>query len=71
MEPTIYYVVNGLLETLYVICVVALALYGFHNLWLSAAYLLRSTRRAKPADPAPWPSSNWPKVTVQLPIYNE
>ncbi|MCC6458655.1 MAG: glycosyltransferase [Caldilineaceae bacterium] len=60
------YAVNALLETLYGICVVALALYGFHNLWLSACYLLRPARKAQAPD-----STFRPNVTVQLPIYNE
>jgi cellulose synthase/poly-beta-1,6-N-acetylglucosamine synthase-like glycosyltransferase len=59
---------NALLETVYGICVVALALYGFNNLWLSAIYLLRPARKSQPTivDEA-----DLPKVTVQLPIYNE
>lgn len=60
--------VNAILGTLYGICVIALALYGFHNLWLSLQYMLRPARK-------PFKSStlteDLPKVTVQLPIYNE
>jgi cellulose synthase/poly-beta-1,6-N-acetylglucosamine synthase-like glycosyltransferase len=62
------YAVNVLLETIYGICVVALALYGLHNLWLSANYLTRPAHRKRPTitdDEA------LPNVTVQLPIYNE
>jgi cellulose synthase/poly-beta-1,6-N-acetylglucosamine synthase-like glycosyltransferase len=63
---SLMYAVNALLETIYGVCVVGLALYGFHNLWLSANYLLRPVRKAYTPD-----SAEWPKVTVQLPIYNE
>lgn len=62
------YAINALLETIYGICVVALAIYGFHNLWLSANYLFQPKRKAAPKaiDPTALPS-----VTIQLPIYNE
>lgn len=59
---------NALLELSYGICVIALALYGFHNLWLSANYFFRP-KRAIP--PAPIDNALCPKVTIQLPIYNE
>ena len=57
---------NILLETVYGICVVGLALYGFNNLWLSDIYLFRRHREAKPIH-----VTDWPTVTIQLPIYNE
>jgi cellulose synthase/poly-beta-1,6-N-acetylglucosamine synthase-like glycosyltransferase len=61
-------VLSASLETVYGICVVALALYGFHNLWLSAKYLLRPARKP---NVTPLDEETCPKVTVQLPIYNE
>jgi cellulose synthase/poly-beta-1,6-N-acetylglucosamine synthase-like glycosyltransferase len=60
--------VNALLEVIYGICVVALAFYGFHTLWLSANHLLRRPRNIS------HPSlhdDDCPSVTIQLPIYNE
>jgi cellulose synthase/poly-beta-1,6-N-acetylglucosamine synthase-like glycosyltransferase len=53
---TIYYLVLGVL-----------AFYGTHRLLLVAVYLrARKRKPARPADPA-----EWPRVTVQLPLYNE
>jgi cellulose synthase/poly-beta-1,6-N-acetylglucosamine synthase-like glycosyltransferase len=44
-----------------------LAAYGFHRYWLVYCYSKhRSNVPGKPADPV-----DWPKVTIQLPIYNE
>jgi cellulose synthase/poly-beta-1,6-N-acetylglucosamine synthase-like glycosyltransferase len=44
-----------------------LAAYGFHRYWLVYCYSkYRANVPAKPAEP-PY----WPKVTIQLPIYNE
>jgi cellulose synthase/poly-beta-1,6-N-acetylglucosamine synthase-like glycosyltransferase len=44
-----------------------LAAYGFHRYWLVYCYSKhRANVPAKPAELA-----NWPKVTIQLPIYNE
>jgi len=59
---------DALLKILYGVCVIALAIYGFHNLWLSLIYLLRHRHKAilPPLDFA-----TCPNVTVQLPIYNE
>src|SRR6266704_6761928 len=44
-----------------------LAAYGFHRYWLVYCYSKHCANvPAKPSEPA-----NWPKVTIQLPIYNE
>src|SRR4029077_18185664 len=44
-----------------------LAAYGFHRYWLGYCYSKhRANVPGKPAEMA-----NWPKVTIQLPIYNE
>jgi cellulose synthase/poly-beta-1,6-N-acetylglucosamine synthase-like glycosyltransferase len=58
--------VNVLLETIYGVCVVGLALYGFHNLWLSTIYLFRRAHKIDTPE-----SKTWENVTIQLPIYNE
>lgn len=56
-----------IIEVLYVLCAIALSLYGLQNLALTWIYL-RHRRRAVPE---PQPPGRWPHVTVQLPIYNE
>ena len=44
-----------------------LAAYGFHRYWLVYCYAkYRANVPGKPDEPA-----DWPKVTIQLPIYNE
>lgn len=58
-----------ILQALYGLCAVGLAIYSLHAVWL-----VWQVRRAAPAAtrtaPAIWPAV-WPTVTVQLPIYNE
>jgi cellulose synthase/poly-beta-1,6-N-acetylglucosamine synthase-like glycosyltransferase len=51
----------------YFILMGILAMYGLHRYWL--VYLYFKNRRNVPG-PAP-EISDWPKVTIQLPIYNE
>src|SRR2546428_3198482 len=51
----------------YFIVLGVLAAYGFHRYWLVYCYSKHCANvPSKPAEPA-----NWPKVTIQLPIYNE
>ncbi len=59
-----YVVVIGLLYTLIAL---ALAVYGINALMLVGLYLWR-----RPTDPPPPPPpETWPRVTVQIPLYNE
>ncbi|CAN5839482.1 glycosyltransferase family 2 protein [soil metagenome] len=73
------------LQVLYTIGVLGLALYGFHAFWLTWKYLGERFFRRKSSDftqygrslkqpsvpkSSPHPTI-WPKVTIQLPIYNE
>jgi cellulose synthase/poly-beta-1,6-N-acetylglucosamine synthase-like glycosyltransferase len=51
----------------YFTILVILAAYGMHRYWLVYAYV--KNRRNVPGPPAPL--NEWPKVTIQLPIYNE
>ena len=51
----------------YFIVLLVLAMYGLHRYWLVYDYFLYS----KNVPPPPPPVSNWPRVTVQLPIFNE
>ncbi len=53
------------LQILYAVCLGGLALYGGHALWLTLHFL---RRQPLPSPPRP---STLPRVTVQLPIYNE
>ena len=51
----------------YFIVLFILALYGLHRYWLVYDYY----RYAKNVPPMPPPVTEWPRVTIQLPIYNE
>src|SRR5712691_5443412 len=51
----------------YFIVLLVLAVYGLHRYWLVYDYFVYS----KNDPPAPPPVTNWPRVTVQLPIFNE
>jgi len=51
----------------YFIVLFVLAVYGLHRYWLVYDYFVYS----KNVPPAPPPVEKWPRVTVQLPIFNE
>ena len=51
----------------YFIVLFVLAVYGMHRYWLVYDYF----KYAKNIPPAPPPVAHWPRVTIQLPIYNE
>lgn len=51
----------------YFAVLVVLAMYGLHRYWLVYDYFQYS----KNVPPPPPPVTNWPRVTVQLPIFNE
>ncbi len=53
-------------SVLYTIISVLLAIYGLNSLYLVLAYYRTNKPRQTPPPPA-----EWPKVTIQLPIYNE
>jgi len=55
------------IEVLYLLCIVLLSVYGLNNWVMVLLYLHHRD------DPQPLPASpaKWPRVTVQLPIYNE
>jgi cellulose synthase/poly-beta-1,6-N-acetylglucosamine synthase-like glycosyltransferase len=54
-----------ILQILYTLCTVGLAVYSLNALWL-----VWQARRARP-QPTPAAPAAWPAVTVQLPLYNE
>jgi cellulose synthase/poly-beta-1,6-N-acetylglucosamine synthase-like glycosyltransferase len=51
----------------YFIVLFVLAVYGLHRYWLVYDYFVYS----KNVPPAPPSVASWPRVTVQLPIFNE
>src|ERR1700722_18258588 len=51
----------------YFIVLFVLAVYGMHRYWLVYDYFAY----AKNVPPTPPPVERWPRVTVQLPIFNE
>jgi len=53
------------LQGVYGLCAVGLATYSVHSAWL----VWQSRRCTSP--PAPPPPAQWPRVTIQLPVYNE
>jgi cellulose synthase/poly-beta-1,6-N-acetylglucosamine synthase-like glycosyltransferase len=66
MDPAASSWTTALLALYYLILGV-LALYGLHRLVLVSVWW-RTRRRGAPAPPPP---AEWPRVTVQLPLYNE
>jgi cellulose synthase/poly-beta-1,6-N-acetylglucosamine synthase-like glycosyltransferase len=58
---------DGILLGTYFLCMALLSLYGAHRLWLVLLYLRH--RRAAPE--APRALEQLPRLTIQLPIYNE
>ncbi len=73
-----------LLQMLYTVSVLGLALYGFQTIWLTWQLLKSSKNPKTPSQPNsvalsphayPGPTAKqairWPTVTIQLPIYNE
>src|SRR5271168_1941098 len=51
----------------YFIVLFVLAAYGLHRYWLVYEYFAYS----KNVPPPPHPVANWPRVTIQPPIFNE
>jgi hypothetical protein len=55
------------IEALFLLCTVLLGVYGLNSLLMVVLYL-RHRHRGTPRQPTP---VDWPRVTVQLPVYNE
>lgn len=55
---------------LYVLCLIGLAVYGLHTLWLAVVFLRLTPPQSVDA-PDPDDVTSWPRVTVQLPVFNE
>ena len=60
---------SPLLMWMYVFVLAVLCLYGLHRYWI--LYLYWKHRDAVPAPPSVPPAAQKPRITVQLPIYNE
>jgi cellulose synthase/poly-beta-1,6-N-acetylglucosamine synthase-like glycosyltransferase len=58
--------VGDILLALYLLVWLVLAAYGVHRL-----HLVRLYRRRAPLPTPPAPRGDWPRVTVQLPVFNE
>src|SRR5215510_7736350 len=67
-DPTLQLLVN-LIGVFYFIVTVGLALYGFHNLITTIIYLSMKTPIRSKGNT--YTLKEWPRVTVQLPIFNE
>ncbi len=62
-------IVADIVGFIYLVIIIALAIYGLYNLFTTILYL-RLRKLAKPEKSVPYPKE-WPHVTVQLPIFNE
>ncbi len=60
-------VLSSVVVTVYFACLVVLACYGVHRWYLLAVWL----RHRRTPTPQPVPFAELPRLTVQLPIYNE
>jgi len=58
-----------ILKVIYTVCMFVLFAYGLHSIALSVIYLI-NRRHTLDLDKLPEPVE-WPRVTIQLPIYNE
>lgn len=56
---------------LYYLVLATLAAYGLHRLLLVHDCRRRAAERPAPPKPPVWAGGQWPRVTVQLPIFNE
>ena len=68
-EDTILQILVGLIGVFYFVVIVALALYGLHNLLTTILYLRMKTSLIH--GEVAHPLKKWPRVTIQLPIFNE
>ena len=55
--------------SLYLLCMIAMSLYGL-NAMVTAILFIRTKRSLKQEQSMPEPAE-WPKVTIQLPVFNE
>src|SRR5271157_4940501 len=55
--------------SLYLLCMIAMSLYGL-NAMATAILFISTKRHPKKEQPTPEPKE-WPKVTIQLPVFNE
>ncbi len=60
----------NLMTAIHFLSLSGLALYGFHRIWMIVCWLKRKRKIAKPPQLSA-SLQQWPRVTVQIPIYNE
>jgi cellulose synthase/poly-beta-1,6-N-acetylglucosamine synthase-like glycosyltransferase len=63
------YVLSTLITSFYLFLIFLLSLYGLHRCWI--LYLYFRYYKWAPPRQVPVMAGEWPKVTVQLPVYNE
>jgi cellulose synthase/poly-beta-1,6-N-acetylglucosamine synthase-like glycosyltransferase/Leucine-rich repeat (LRR) protein len=68
-SPTSYSIGAIIITVAYVCAAGAICLYGFHRYWL--AWLLLRDPQARQSPPTPGQFADLPRVTVQLPMFNE
>lgn len=64
-------VLGLILQVLYTVSVTGLALYGFHAIWLLFKLWRKAGMTGQSAHSTIELPITWPKVTIQLPVYNE
>ncbi len=68
-EETTLPILIDLIGVVYLLVIVSLAVYGFNNLFTTILYF--RTMRMGVSRQEPRAPSHWPRVTIQLPIFNE
>jgi cellulose synthase/poly-beta-1,6-N-acetylglucosamine synthase-like glycosyltransferase len=71
MNHVFWAVMLAALKIVYGVCIVVLSLYGFNSLGLAILYLLTSKKDSIEKNQIRSFPKHWPKVTIQLPLYNE
>lgn len=69
MGTTAWTVLSIALQVLYGVLMIVLTLYGLNSLILSFVYIFNRKKVWESAQPQPL--AEWPRVTIQLPLYNE
>src|SRR5215210_1761115 len=68
-EDATLQILVGLIGVIYFLVIIGLAFYGLHNLFTTILYLRMKTSIIH--GEIAHPLKKWPRVTIQLPIFNE
>ncbi|MFH0728609.1 MAG: cellulose synthase family protein [Pseudomonadota bacterium] len=60
----------SLLTVIHFLSIGGLALYGLHRIWMIVCWLKLTRKSVTPGPPRPI-MAQWPRITVQVPLYNE